>query len=102
MGRGELNMSEELETVEVVYSDLWQLVLILILGMFIGFVCGTGMAFGKLEKLAQNPPKIVINGDMSVESNNGHNASVNGGYYEINGSLYLDTSKRNKRTGVSP
>lgn len=64
-------------------KELGQVVAVLILGGWIGFVCGMGSAFGKIEKLAEYKPRIT-NGTVHIHGN-GQPVTVSGFYIDMAG-----------------
>lgn len=67
-------MSNEFEdngTVEVVYpkSHVLQVLVSLIVGLWIGGACGVGFSFGKLEDIARHRQPTIIEGNVTIESN---------------------------------
>lgn len=48
-------------------KEIVQVLVVLVLGVWIGFICGMGSAFGKIEKLAEYK-RCCIDPDLYVET----------------------------------
>lgn len=77
----------ETEEVEVVYSinSVWQTMLLILLGGYVGLSVGVGMSWSDLHELASRKP--VINGDVTIRAN-GHGATLSNMHINANGAEY--------------
>jgi hypothetical protein len=62
---------EDNGTVEVAYpkNHILQIFVTLIVGLWIGGVCGVGFSFGRLEDISRVRQPTIIEGNVTIESN---------------------------------